>query len=218
MKVDQLKKFQRLFATTTKSYAGISKLIRKGNTKLPKQTAIFNMGSATDCPAKKIGLCSACIARTKCYAMKSEVPSRPQVLPFRRRQEKFWKGVTAEKFALEFLALNAMKPVPFTAMRLNEAGDFWDQDCIEKAETIAKILKGFGVKVYCYTSRSDLDFTGTKHLVVNGSGFRKPGITSEFKIIPSEKDLPKGYKLCPQDCKICDRCSFKGKLTAVVKH
>jgi len=199
----------------------LKKLIQAGNHKLPSTTAIFNMSSATDCPSLKFGLCSAVDENGKlfCYAVKAERGYRPDVLPYRRRQEKFWKSISAEKFAEQFIAINARKRKKFTALRLNEAGDFHSQECIDKAEKIATILKPTGVKVYGYTARKDLSYKKIDNLVVNGSGWQKDNITNDFKIVNKDgTGLPKGYKLCPMDCSICIRCLVKGSMTGVRKH
>jgi len=215
----QVVKLQKLVAKTSNGHLALKSLISSGNIKIPSSTAIFNMSSATDCMSKKLGLCAAKKAGVKCYACKSEVPARPNVLPYRRRQAKFWKTVSASKFALDFLAINAVKVrQPFTALRLNEAGDFHGQECVNKANSIAHILSDFGIVTYCYTSRSDLDYSNIKSLVVMGSGFRKEGISSEFRIIAKDSDKPKGFGLCPMDCKICKRCQKRGMLTAVPAH
>lgn len=213
----KLKRFQRLAAKVSGDYLTLKDLLSAGNLKIPKTTAIFNMSSATDCPSKALGLCAAQNAGAKCYAKKSEVASRPHVLPHRRKQEYYWRHITADKFALDFLSFNAMKPEPFTALRFNEAGDFHGQTCVDKAETIARILKDFGVVTYCYTSRSDLDYSKVRHLIINGSGFMKEGISGEFKII-IDKTIPEGYKLCPMNCRACSRCQKRGSKTVVEKH
>jgi hypothetical protein len=215
--VAQLKRFQRLTAKVAGDELRLRNLVKAGNLKIPKTTAIFNMCSATDCPSKRLGLCAAQKAGVKCYAKKSEVASRPEVLPYRRKQEKYWRSITSDKFALDFLSFNAMKPESFSALRFNEAGDFHGQGCVIKAESVARILRDFGVVCYCYTSRSDLDFSRVRNLIINGSGFTKEGITSEFKIVV-DKDVPEGYKLCPMDCNGCKRCQRRGMKTAVPKH
>ena len=214
----------------------LKKLIRAGNIKIPRSTAIFNMSSATDCASLKLGKCKACILskdlktlKNVCYAMKAERSYRPMVLPYRRRQELFWKSVTAKDFVIQFLVLNAMKRKPFTMIRLNEAGDFHTQACLDKAEKIAELLDGHDIKVYCYTSRDDLDFSNRKYLKVNRSlnGLKDyeavNGLTNEFLMITKEegkdwKKWPKGYAKCPADCRVCDRCSIEGKKTFIIQH
>jgi hypothetical protein len=199
----------------------LKKLIQSGNHKLPTSTAIFNMGSATDCPSLKLGLCSAVDENGKlfCYAKKSEAGYRPDVLPYRRRQEKFWKGITAEEFAKQFISINSRKRKPFNAIRLNESGDFHSLACVAKAETIATLLKPYGVKVYAYTARKDLSYKGIDNLVVNGSGWMKDNVTNDFMIVAKDaSDKPNDYVLCGGDCRVCSRCMVKGNKTAVKKH
>jgi hypothetical protein len=139
-------------------------------------------------------------------------------LPYRKRQEEFWKNTTAEEFVVQFLLLNSLKVKPFTALRLNEAGDFWTQECVDKAEQIARKLQNYNITVYCYTSRSDLDYSKVRALRISGSGFKKEGITNVFKIITDKKEKPKGYGICPMSCKVCTRCLKTGMKTCVIKH
>lgn len=194
-------------------------LCHEGNQKIPSTTAIFNMGSAKDCPSKRLGLCRAFDSEGKhiCYAKKAEC-IYPYALPYRCRQKDFWLRISPEEFVFQFLIVNGTKRIPFNALRFNESGDFWGQDCIDKAEKIARLLKPYGIVCYCYTSRSDLDFSRVRKLRVSGSGFQKDGVTNEFKIIEKKEDRPKGYGICPMDCSICNRCMKTGMKTAVVIH
>jgi len=214
--------FGKLFGDEELPLAG---LIRSGNIKIPKETAIFNMSSATDCVSLAMGKCKACVfskelgkMKTVCYALKAERGMYRDVLPFRRRQEEFWLDISAEEFSRQFLIVNSRKVHKFDKIRFNEAGDFHDQSCVDKAEKIAKILSKFGIQCYCYTSRDDLDYRKAKTLVVNGSGFMTNGLVNEFKMVPDGEEAPKGYAKCPQDCVICDRCSKRGKKTYVNQH
>ena len=202
----------------------LAALIQAGNIKIPKETAIFNMSSATDCASLALGLCKACVwseelqkLKTVCYALKAEREYRPAVLPYRRRQEKFWKDVTAESFAMQFLIINSRKGVKFDKIRLNEAGDFHTQECVDKAEAIARGLKKFGIRVYCYTARRDLDFSKVRNLVISGSNFAKDGVRGMFKMVHSIKDKPKGYGICKGDCRVCQKCLI-GRKTVILRH
>lgn len=61
-----------------------------------------------------------------------------------------------------------------THLRLNEAGDFRNQEEIRKWNYIAsRLWNKHKIKTYTYTHRSDLDFSRAPFLVVNGS---VPGI------------------------------------------
>ena len=96
-----------------KSFCELNQLLSDGNIKVSNTTAIFNMSSATDCPSLKLGLCKAIFnGKHVCYAKKAEREFRPEVLPYRRRQEEFWQKVTAEEFVAQFLLINALKVNP----------------------------------------------------------------------------------------------------------
>jgi hypothetical protein len=217
-----LKSFAKLMTFGEgKSFCELDSLLSSGNRKLPNTTAIFNMGSATHCPSFHKGLCKALDPNGKvvCYAMKAETPLYPEVLPYRLKQAKFWGKVTAEEFAWQFLCINALKELPYDKLRFNEASDFRTQACVDKAEKIAMYLKRGGIKTYIYTHRSDLDYTRTKHLVVNGSNFHKEGVPNTFYMVEDVKrDKPKGWSVCPMDCKVCDRCSKRGQKIVVPRH
>ena len=216
-----LKSFAKLVtAGVGKHHSELASLISTGNRKLPKTTAIFNMGPAHGCPSLKLGLCRAFNEKGKhiCYAMKAETAYFSEVEPRRIKQKHFWFKTNAEQFASQFLLINAMKESPWNALRFNESGDFWGPKCVAKAERIATILKPYGIRVYVYTHRADLDYTGVRNLVVNGSGFQKEGVKNVFMMIRDVKDRPKGYAVCPMDCRICDRCSIRGNKTVVPMH
>jgi hypothetical protein len=203
----------------TKANSSLNTLMRSGNTKLPSSTGIFNMSSATDCPSQRRGKCKACQQGAKCYALKSENEMRKAVLPFRRRQEFYWKNVTAKEFVSEFVFLNAQKEVPYTAIRFNEAGDFHSQYCVDKLEEIAMMLRRFGVRVYCYTSADDLDFSKVHHAIITGSNFKKTGISNTFRIVRDvKKERLKGESVCKGDCRVCRLCLMHNMKVIVKKH
>jgi hypothetical protein len=202
----------------------LKNMIAAGNIKIPKETAIFNMSSATDCPSLKLNICKACVfnnntqkEETVCYALKAE-RQYPDVLPYRKRQNAFWLYTSPEEFVKQFLIINSHKRNKFNKIRFNEAGDFHTNKCIKKADKIAKLLKPFGITCYTYTSRDDLDFSKVKHIVINGSSFKKTGVKNEFKMVRHNEKPPKGYAKCPQDCTICDRCSIPNKNTYSLQH
>jgi hypothetical protein len=197
----------------------LASLLGAGNTKLPSTTAVFNMSSANDCISKKMGLCKATEQGYVCYAMKAEYSYRPQVLPYRRRQGEFWKGVSAKDFVAQFLFINASKPVPFKNIRFNEAGDFHNQGEVDKAEEIALHLRRFGIRCYCYTSRSDLNFSKVRHLIISGSNFTKKGISNRFRIVRDvKKERMKGEGVCRGDCRICRLCLMKNMKVVIKNH
>jgi len=197
-------------------------LLSDGNVKLPSTTAIFNMGAATDCMSFKLGYCQAfCNGKHICYALKAERDYYPNVLPYRRRQMSYWFSHDAFEFVSEFLLVNEAKRfcgLPYDALRLNESGDFWTQDCVNKAEEIARMLKRFGIVTYCYTARKDLDFSNVRDLIISGSNFTKPGISNIFKMILKDEKKPKGFGECKMSCKVCNRCLKRGMKTIITQH
>lgn len=212
-----LDKFIRLMVGNGANNIPLNKLMHGGNTKLPTETAIFSMGPAKTCASKKLGFCQAvCNGKNCCYAKKAE-DFRPTVLPYRMKQEKYWKSTTATEFITQFLIINNFKLRPYKALRFNESGDFHSQECVDKAEKIARGLKKFGIKVYGYTARKDLDFSKVRNLILLGSNFCKDGVRGTFKMILNKKDRPKGYGLCIGDCSKCNRC-LRGLNTAIIKH
>jgi len=191
----------------------IKTLIQYGNKKLPKTTAIFNMGSAMQCPSDSKGLCAV---SDICYAKKAE-RMYTQVLPYRQRQRDKWLRTDAFDLVIEFLEAFVKKRTKPTHLRLNESGDFYSQACVIKAEYIAQCLSHTGVRVYIYTARKDLDFSKCKYLVVNGSGFRKEGVNRSFTAVD---DTTQGNDfVCLNDCTICDKCSINDNVNIIVgKH
>jgi hypothetical protein len=184
-------------------------LVQFGNKKLPKTTAIFNIGSATDCPSKALGLCALC---KECYAMKAE-RQYPQVLPYRERQLAYWSEVSATDFAFEFLAMISKKRNKVDALRVNEAGDFYSQADVHKLEEIAQILATEGIKTYVYTARRDLDFSMCPKLNVMGSFITAEQKHSAFIGVKGAKEHARKMRgfyrktaVCPGDCKKCRLC------------
>ena len=221
--MDALKPFAKMFLNgkwrTGPDRSLRSVLRTEGNLKIPATTAIFNMSSATDCPSRKLGICKAVVnGKSVCYAKRAECSMRPGVLPFRRKQQLYWKRVEPEQFCAELLAISLAKLKPFTALRFNEAGDFHTQSCVDKAEKIARILKIYGIIAYAYSSRDDLDYSKIRALKISGSGFKKPGIVNIFTMIPNIESKPKGFGICCGNCRVCNRCQRAGLKTAIVKH
>lgn len=192
----------------------IKNYIREGNKKLPKETAIFNITSATDCPSAKLGLCQLCNTK-KCYARRAEV-FRPAVLPFRRRQAAFWDNIDPETFAAELLAYNSRKRRKLTKLRINEAGDLRGREDLKKVSRLSDLLKN-KIRVYMYTARKDLSFAGlSDNLTINASGFKRRGLNT-FKAVKNPD--PKAGPVCPGDCRRCDLCSRKhGRAVQVKLH
>lgn len=172
-----------------------------GNTKLPKTTAIFNMGPATDCPSASLGLCelrkncklkSGC--KDVCYALKAEKMYKA-CKPYRTRQQQYWLNVTAETFATEFIQIYERKKIKPTLLRFNESGDFFTQNCVDKVYKIARLIyEAVGVRTYLYTHRRDLVFyavhtdIGKKpYLNILGSGANFPNLSKLYIAVPADR-------------------------------
>lgn len=182
-----------------------------GNKKLPKTTAIFNMTTAQNCPSDKLGLCKL---SKECYAKKAEKMYK-NVVPFREKQADFWENCTPQTFVAELLPV-VMK---IRFLRISEAGDFRTQADVNKLSEIAEILSCYGVPVYCYTARKDLDFSNvSKFLTVNGSGFM---VHNNF--MPVSRNAKSSTGLieqkygCLADCNICSKCTRRGNKVITVK-
>jgi hypothetical protein len=185
-----------------------------GNLKIGKDTLIFNMGSAHNCPSKRLGLCNI-----DCYALKSE-KRYPATYPYRTRQEAYWLRNDAFKIAEDIqVAFNRKLKTPLKYVRINESGDLHSADCVNKLIRIAEILPN--IMFYTYTHRSDLIYNNMvvpKNLIINCSNFRRDGFNT-FQAVSSVKvhrmaDIPKCKKeilkfadyACFGDCSKCGYC------------
>lgn len=189
----------------------------KGNKKLPKTTYILNVGSASDCPSDKLGLCEVSKA---CYAKKAEI-QYPDVLPFRKRQRAVFSRCKAETIANALLeASKRSRTSKMRHFRFSEAGDFRDQKDADKMARVCEILSQNGVKCYGYTARTDLDLVGLLLFasvnVSNDLNSWKEKGANRFKAVES---YTKKNLRCAGSCKVCDICSrFKGKTVEVEIH
>lgn len=188
----------------------MNKLVQCGNMKLPKTTMIFNMCSATACPAAKLGFCKV---RKKCYALKAE-RVYPQVLPYRTRQEKYWNGTDVSVIIDDFSGYIRSKRIKITHFRFNESGDINSIADVEKLLKIAQSLyKQFKIITYGYTARYDImseylkNHTLPKYLIIKTSGY-EISETKSTCVIKKGEAVPENYKLCPVKgcmikCKMC---------------
>jgi len=171
-----------------------------GNSKVGRDTLIFNMNSATDCPSRKLGLCN--VSPNKCYALKAE-KHRKACLPYRRRQEIYWESHSAKEIVIDLLkALQKHKKIKY--VRISESGDFRGQKDFDKLKLIATCLGSW--TFYTYTARRDLNlYHNIPNLVVNGSGFMADNLFTPHK------DQIKARQVdCLGDCTNCTICKTKG--------
>ena len=189
-----------------------------GNHKIPNTTAIFNMGTATDCPSKKLGLCKVVNNGIKCYAYKAEQQYKEKVLDHREQQAKYWKNTSKEQIVTDIIKKTSTKRKPITHLRINESGDFHTQEDVNKLSYISKQIKQtLNITTYGYTARSDLDFTEC-HALIKGSG-HDSGNNGKCITIKSESDNPEGFIICPGSCKTCNLCKINTQLNiSFIKH
>lgn len=192
-----------------------------GNRKIGNDTMIINISSAKDCIAGKKGLCPL-YTNKKCYAMKSE-KQYPNVLPYREAQNTIWNALSSKNISDQIIAINNRKRNKIKYLRLNESGDFQDQNDIWKISIIADILKEHNIKVYTYTHRKDLDYASISDNLTINSSWKDKKIHNYFlsfneklikRIIKFSRFL--GYKNiihCIADCSKCHACKTNNNLT-----
>ena len=191
--------------------------LKFGNHKLGDDTAIFNMSSVENCPAKKKGLCNVINKGIRCYAGKAEQQYKDAVIAYRNRQESNWRTRSGSEILTDFFNQIKRRRKTTSYLRFNESGDFHSQDCIIKLSYITDGLKTIGVTTYGYTARYDLDFRKATFLV-KGSGHDK-GNNGRTEVILKDESIPEGYIECPGSCKKCNLCKIDTKLNiAFRKH
>ena len=208
-----------------------SPFILSGNMKIPPSTAMLNFCPASLCPSALLGLCQLKDPEKTCYGKDEERRYRDTCIPSRMKMMDYLKRSAAWSVANDLISLNETKRKKITALRINEAGDFFSQADLEYAEMVAYYLSKHGITTYCYTARRDLDFEDCEHLVVNGSGWM---CHNRFQVAYAARPAPNGAgwevkdkhdawihadHICPGDCRKCSRCLVKtGQTTAVMLH
>lgn len=182
-----------------------------GNKKLPKTTAIYNIGCWFLCPGRLEGYCEL---SEVCYAKCREVMGN--VIQSRLNNYYFWKANSAETIA-EFICysikLETLKGNKVNLLRFNEVGEIENQQELEKMVKISNIVYlKTGVQSYTYTHNRNLNFNIDRpNLTICGSGFM---VDNRFTVVK-----PEDYKQyvdthnaieCPQNCGDCGSiCSKK---------
>ena len=224
------------YATKKENYKNnkLRKLHSCGNSKLPKTTFIFNFGDCHNCPSFILGLCNFrnnCnfedVEKNTCYGLTPEI-IYPNCLPYRLRQKDYWLNCTAEQFIDDFSEIYKRKKIKPTLLRFNEGCDFHSQNCVDKAEIIAKeLFTLFNIKCHTYTHRTDLNFTEVVFLnVLNSTNKLVKGLTSRYIAITpqqmisvkadkfsakfgpvKEQEKQRKIFICPGSCKKCTLCA-----------
>jgi len=185
-------------------HSGSGGYLTFGNNKIAKNTAIFNMNSATDCPnadsteddQSEIGVCQ--VPWKNCYAHKSENIFKT-ALPKRRRQEYLWDCCDPDMFADALLRVKSRKRSPFDYLRVSESGDFRHNGDIIAWEHIAQKLSG-EIDVYTYSASHKLSsWQSVETMTVNQSNDLADYGVRHFTAIPAERELPEDAVWCPFD-------------------
>lgn len=182
-----------------------------GNKKLPKTTAIYNIGTWFLCEGRLKGFCEL---HEVCYTKCREIMGN--TIKSRLNNYYFWKtndARTIASFIVYSIKAESMKGDKINLLRFNEVGEFENQEDLVKMRDISNIVyEQTGVKSYTYTHNRDLDFNIDRpHLTINGSGFI---IDNQFTVIsPSEyKEYVESHNCfeCLQKCEMCNSiCSQK---------
>jgi len=196
-------------------------LVKFGNHKIGDDTLIINMGTATDCPSKKLNLCQVCNDGIKCYAFKAEQQYKEAVLNYRQKQHDYWKNTPATGIVVDLVNKISRRQKKIKYMRFNESGDFHDQSDIDKLSHVAEHLKHhYKIITYGYSARSDLDFTNATFLL-KGSNHNN-GNNGMCVVVNNKDQIPDGYIECPggkKGCKTCSLCKSDSKINiAFIKH
>lgn len=182
-----------------------------GNKKLPKTTAIYNIGTWFLCPGRLEGFCEL---STECYAKSREVMG--SVNKSRLNNYLFWKINNAEKIAMFIsysIMAERMKGNEINLLRFNEVGEIENQEDLEKMVKISNIVyDNTGVKSYTYTHNRNLNFDVPRaNLTICGSGFM---VDNRFTVVKPEdyKEYVNNTNCieCQQKCELCGSiCSRK---------
>lgn len=188
-----------------------------GNRKLDKNVLTVNLSSAHNCPSKALSLCKVADI---CYAYATE-----HRWPYTKRKnmvvEAWIQTASYEDIISMLRAYIEGSHTAIKYIRLNESGDFLDQQQVYTWSRIAKYCEDeWGIKTHCFTARADLDFTGV-HFVVNGSRPDIVGMHREYRVLSKEDydalpdRLQPGNFKCHCHCKTCHVC-FNDKFHGVI--
>jgi hypothetical protein len=182
-------------------HEGVGGYLTFGNNKVAKNTGIFNMNSATDCPNAKsdpsneseTGVCQ--VPWESCYAHKAE-NIYPNALKKRRLQEYLWDNIDAQTFAEALLRVKARKRSEFSYLRVSESGDFRGRHDVIKWERISRIV-GDEIGVYTYSASHKIDWSEAEHFTVNQSNALAEYGDRLFSAVPDADDIPEDAMFCP---------------------
>lgn len=186
-----------------------------GNKKLPRNTMIFNLTTAMNCPSK------LCKFFDTCHAKAGDNKNINPALSGLRNQFML-KYITIKELLKLIEMYIEYAPMRIKRIRLSESGDFSTQKQVDVAKKLAAHLKKkYNIDTVVYTAQP-FDFSGNE-LIVNASNekvigadryfyardlktFNEMGIdmTEDLKIKYMEDGQP--YYMCPCECRKCNFC------------
>lgn len=186
-----------------------------GNKKLPRNTMIFNLTTAMNCPSK------LCKFFDTCYAKAGDNMNINPALSGLRNQLML-KHITIKEFLKLIEMYIEYAPMRIKRIRVSESGDFSTQQQVDVAKKLAAHLKKkYNIDTVVYTAQP-FDFSGNE-LIVNASNdkvigadryfyardlktFTEMGVdmTEDMKIKYMEDGQP--YYMCPCECRKCNFC------------
>ena len=178
--------------------------IKFGNKKLPKTTAIYNIGTWFLCPGRLEGYCEL---HQECYAKKREVMG--SVINSRLNNYYFWKINDAETIAMFIvysIKAEQLKGNQVNLLRFNEVGEIENEEDLLKMIDVSNIVyMKTGIKSYTYTHNRNLNYDIIRpNLTICGSGFM---IDNCFTVVKPEdyKKYVQDHNCieCPQNCGDC---------------
>lgn len=188
-------------------------LLTKGNLKLSKKVAIFNLPAGITCP----GATKFCAK--VCYAKKAQ-RNYPAVTPSRMKHLE----LTKQKDFVDIMVKEITKS-KCPMVRIHESGDMYSQEYLDKWKAIATGMPK--ISFLAYTKSFDLDFEGIPKnfklyfsLDPTSDKVRASEDSVFSFIVPKGEKSPKGFyecstvdtktghtQYCGDSCKIC----WKGK-------
>ena len=193
---------------------------------------ILNFESGLFCSEERLGYCQLDNPSEECYA---KVRERQYWQPWElaEKQREVWRDLDADTIADLFIKslsrgerlYRAVSPLGFLKIRQGERGGlFGGQALLEKADYVLGCIirfaaaNGVKAKAQLFTSRPDLDISRLQWLTVRKSGLAGPRYHGRAVMYYSRADVPKGYILCKEDCRICAACHIRGRDIALIYH
>jgi len=193
-------------------------MFSRGNKKLPRNIAIFNIPEIKTCPGKT----KAC--SQLCYAIKA---TRQYPLTLLQRKRNLRVSISDQFVSRAIQELRRMKTAD--TVRIHEAGDFYNQKYLNKWIVIAKTIPE--LIFFAYTKSYSLDYSklSKNFIIFYSSDWTTKNYSVQLKnqaimIQTRKKDHiqvhtkfnNKKVFQCPGSCKTCNYCYIKPEKTKLV--